>query len=434
MKKNIWIITGLSLAANVWLLTRVGPSALGDGQPAKLPVPAAEAGGTPVNVAPAGQASASVDAVSAQRRKLIATLVRLDSGDIAGVRDQLRAAGADESLIYGVIDGILRIRYNQALRTAELENRQNGWWRGNVARGANAPSWSQTVMAPLYETMGGDPRDILDYSSRFDFLPPAKARQLAQMTVDFIELRVRTMDSGVSPEVSRMLREELQKDVRALLAPEELAEYDLRFSDLAAQNAKRFTRMQVREDEFRAIQAAIENLQHETRILLRGGSTNAEAARGLEQKAFNEIVNAVGYDRAIDYLWSGTALTTPRSAALTELPSPPYAGPVMQLAAETGVAAAAIHADPNLPPEAKRSALLALQQEVRPKLERILPAGERAALNQQATAWFDALGRGQYQAIVPRLVGDAPVNSQTISITSPSRAQPPPLLGVKPAR
>ena len=41
------------------------------------------------------------------------------------------------------------------------------------------------------------------------------------------------------------------------LSPEERAEYDLRFSEIATRNAQRYTRMQVTEKEFRAIQPLV---------------------------------------------------------------------------------------------------------------------------------------------------------------------------------
>jgi hypothetical protein len=94
----------------------------------------------------------------------------------------------------------------------------------------------------------------------------------------------------------------------------------------------------------------------------------------------------------------------------------------MQLAAETGAQAAAIHADASRSVEEKRAALLALQQATQPKLEKILPPEGRSAVDPQTLGWFDVLAKGQYVTLTPRLTGGAGTSIvQPTSVTAPVR-------------
>src|SRR3954466_12409272 len=121
MKKILWVLFALSVAVNGWLLFKQSPV------PPAGPLVRATPTTTAIGVASASRSApeskpAESAAAREHRAKLVQTLVTINSADVDSVRDQLRAVGADESLIYGLIDGILRIRYSEAKRAAELEN------------------------------------------------------------------------------------------------------------------------------------------------------------------------------------------------------------------------------------------------------------------------------------------------------------------------
>jgi hypothetical protein len=341
----------------------------------------------------------------------------------------LRAAGADEATVYAMIDGILRLRFYQGKRLAEIENIQNGWWRGNPGNttSPNMPLWGKTVVDPVLEIAGYDPHDLKDFASRFDFLPPEKAQILAKMSVDYFAMHMRFTDDNRLPtgKTEEVMLAERQKDLLGLLTPEERAEYDLRFSPAAEQNGSRFARMpDVTEKEFRAIMPIVERVQKETTELVRDQNFTASSL-AVQQRAMDDLVNAVGYDRAADYIWGGTNVIirdpeNPNTLVISNNSSSPR---LMQLAAETGAQAAAIHHDSNRSPDDKRAALLALQQATHPKLEKLLPPEGRSAVDPQALGWFDILAKGQYVTLTPRLTGGAGTSiASPISVTAPVRA------------
>jgi hypothetical protein len=432
MKKTLFALLAVSVAMNLWLLAR----------PAKKPhaseETAAAAGNAPAVTAKSPSVSAKAKAETATEKqqrisKLVQTIVALDSSDPAGARDRLRAAGADEVTVYGIVDGMLRLRFYQGKRLAEIENLQNGWWRGGAGNttAPNMPLWGKTVVDPVLEIVGYDPHDLKDFASRFDFLPPEKAQTLAKMSVDYFAMHMRFTDDNRLPtgKTEEVMLAERQKDLLNLLTPEERAEYDLRFSPAAEQNISRFARMpDVTEKEFRAIMPIVERMQKETTELVRGQALAASTA-AVQQRAMDDLVAAVGYERAADYVWAGAnvMIRDPENPSALVISSTSSSPRIMQLAAETGAQAAAIHNDPSRSADEKRAALLALQQTTQPKLESLLPPEGRSAVDPQTLGWFDILAKGQYVTMTPRLTGGAGTSIVSpISVTGPIRGTPLP--------
>lgn len=171
-------------------------------------------------------------------------------------------------------------------------------------------------------------------------------------------------------------------------------------------------------------------------------SAAARAAQiELDQAMVAQLVAALGYERALDFVWAGgwpyPALA--RAAREANLPAN-TAGQVMQLAATTAHAAAAVHADAAMSLEQKRAALLALQQSVRPEVERLLPAVVQQRLEPEALAWFVQLGEGKYQpvsAILPgrvRTVGGGLGSAIAVTAPLPPGGNTPQLLPRPPTR
>jgi hypothetical protein len=223
-----------------------------------------------------------------------------------------------------------------------------------------------------------------------------------------------------------LIETERQKDLQTLLTPEERAEFDLRFSITAEQNAPRFSKMRATEQEFRAISGLVERLQREAQALPRD-QTGMAVRAGLEQHGIDELVTAIGFDRAVDYAWAGTDIMVrdPATSSFVSFPALPNAARVLQLAAETGAAAAAIHHDATRTPEEKRAALLALQQATQPKLDQLLPPESRAATDQRALGWFNGLAKGEYMTFTPNVLGRGVALIQPISVATPTRGAAP---------
>jgi hypothetical protein len=429
MKKLLWAFLGISLAVNLWQWSQ-----------AKTDHAAASVSSTVNAPSKAGAASKTAGAAPAEmtpevaRRvaSLIEALVKMDSRDPAAARDQLRAAGADEATVYAVVDGILRIRYYREKRLAEIENVRNGWWLGDPGGYGqpNSPPWATMVLDPELQLLGYDPHDVNDLAARFDFLPREKAQTLGKMMVDYFvmsrrfiqENRLANNQAGNAAS-DALVEAERQKDLQSLLTPEERAEFDLRFSVTAERNARKFSKMQATEQEFRAISGLVDHLLSETQAL----PVTSAASRAIEQRALDELVSAVGYDRAVDYAWTGTdiMLRDPTGSGYVSFPTGPNSSKVLQLAAETGAEAAAIHSDATRTHEEKRAALLALQQAIQPKLDQLLPPDARSVDEARALGWFNGLAKGEYMMVTPSLLGRGVALVQPTSITTPARGSPP---------
>jgi len=419
---------------NLWLFSQLGE------HPSPSPaIPKRETSASTYKAPDAAAPVAPTESAANRATKLVQALVNLDSNDLAASRDQLRAAGADAATVYAVIDGMLRMKNYRAKRILEAESIRQGWWRGNPAdmTAPNYPRWGGAVVSPLLDLVGYDPHDITDFSSRLDFLPPEKAQMLAKMAVDYRASYLQSTEGARETNAAAMnlVFSEKQKDIQNLLTPEERAEYDLRFSDASSQNTQRFAKMQATEAEFRAIEPMMERLQNETRALSRD-QNNAAAANALTQSAFDQLVATVGYDRALDYTWGGTRIMTRdlTTGNIQAMPAVPNSSQLMQLAAETGAAAAAIHYDSSLSLEAKRAALLALQQSTQPALDKILPPDTRANVDPQAFGWFTGLSKGEYVMTRPSLLGNSIMISTPTSVATPMRGNPPIIPLPKPTR
>lgn len=414
IKTLLAFLFAISLAANVWLAIKAASARRPDirrtgakmiAAPSSLAKPPAVATGQAGNPAILASLNLFVEA--------------LQASDLAAFRDKLRAEGVDAQSIRDMIEGALRAHYFETIKIWRRDHNRNQWW---LPRGAlntdGIPSSQALVVSPLYALCGPSALDIADAEVRYGFLPPDKRRMLALIDLDYGELqeRVRPSSSNYNPtkellqaDIDRLqyLRSERQKDLLEALTDEERAEYNLRFSPAIASGAARFSAMNATEQEFRAIAPVLETL----RQAQSGGS---------EQSALDQLVSAVGYERAVDFAWSGS---TPMSTAATNLMRaadlPATQAPrLLQLESETGVRAMAIHSDPNLTPDQKKIALSALQETAQAELDTVIPAKTRADLPPQSFAWLTGLSAGRYQ-ILQATMGNMFAMPTVVSIASP---------------
>lgn len=410
-----WLIV-ISLTANVWLALRFDSNGVG-GKATAGNLPAG--GAVAPKPADAGTAVIAVGNLSA---------AALEMTDLLALRDQMRAEGADDTMIRSAMEGMLRRRYREKLAARDIDRMRDAWWRSAPSTpGADDERLlNQIVRNPLRELLGSDPLELADAEKRFSFLPPEKRRLLAQIALDYAELEAGV--GGASPmdrlqsdiAQRRLLAEERRKDVLAALTPEERAEYDLRFGFPAGILSGRLATMNGSEQEFRALKPLLEEFERQSTALPKGDGFST-AYSGLQQKTMDQIVAAIGFDRALDYLWSGNGVYAGLARATQEMNLPVgTAARVLQLAADTGERAAAIHRDPAIPVEQKRAALLALQEAVRPAFDELLPEGVRAKVPEPAVTWFGTLGDGRYMGYLPNFTGTGFGTIAPISVTSPA--------------
>lgn len=396
MKRLLIALLVVSLAANAWLLLR-RPKPI-------VPTPAPQ---------------------SAPREPVIQS--KLLAGSPATLRDALRAAGTDEATIRALVEGIARRRDYEAQTTAVIEQYRGSWWRVSDSgqRTATADR-KRKVDLEVHALLGRDNLDQSDAEIRYSFLPPDKRRQLAQMDLDYAELSTGTrpvIGAAQSPEeakVEKLLAEERRKDLLALLTPEERAEYELRYGENSQMINRRAAAMGATEAEVRAIKPHVDELQRK----LRAQNTETHSLdvfNALQREAAEKIIAAIGYDRAMAYLWSGYESEYKALRRITEASALPTTTParVMQLSVEIGLAAAAIHEDTALSLPQKQAALVALQQTSQVKLDTLLGQSAQQALGEQPR-WLRSLSEGTYYLSSPQVNGAGGGSTTVYKIEQPA--------------
>jgi hypothetical protein len=220
-----------------------------------------------------------------------------------------------------------------------------------------------------------------------------------------------------TPEGRRITQERDTKR-QALLAgftSEERREHDLRFLSEAIGVRERMKDVGATEAEYRSLMAILAPPGEP--FLPRIGPGAAREAEALEQ-----IVATLGYDRAVDYIWSG-AREYPSYARVAQEAGLPASTPgrVCQLAAETIDRVQQIHADTTLSGPEKRAAVVALQQEIRPQLDALLPPELQQRIAGEPMKWFTLLAEGKYTHISASAGG---MPGGTVFVGSPSVETP----------
>jgi hypothetical protein len=433
MKAFLALLLAVSLTANVWLALKASPALRRDSGRASARLAAGTARSAKSAAATTAQPGNAVIQAS-----LNLFVEAQHATDLAAFRDKLLAAGVDAQSIRDMIEGALRAHYFETIKIWRRDHNRNQWW---LPRGAlntdGIPSSQALVVSPLYALCGPSALDIADAEVRYAFLPADKRRTLALIDLDYGELQERIHPTSLNynptkellqADIDRLqyLKNERQKDLLDALTDEERAEYNLRFSPTIATVTSRFSAMNATEQEFRAIApvlaslSPIQSLSPATTTMVTAASVTSRSA--LEQTALDQLVAAVGYDRAVDYAWSGSSpLYTETTNLLRTVDLPPTQAPrLLQLESETGVRAAAIHSDTTLTPDQKKAALSALQETAQTELDAVIPAKARANLPPQSFSWLTGLSAGRYQIL------QATVSNISFAPTVVSIASPPP--------
>lgn len=228
--------------------------------------------------------------------------------------------------------------------------------------------------------------------ARFGDLPPEKAEQLQRILSDYNELRTALyMETGsvLLPEDRErraLLEQEQQRDLEALLSPEELREYELRSGQAARSLRSWLGIFQPTADEFLAIHdaylAAKEELGPPAQWaqLLR---VVVEAMKDEFDPARLELL-----DQALD----PTMSTLNRIVARSELP-PKTARDVRALELETRRRALQLQRDGTLSPAERAVRLEALQRETTDRVTTLLGPNAVATSRRLTERWLDNLNQ-----------------------------------------
>lgn len=336
----------------------------------------------------------------------VEALATLAAGEPTVLRDRLRTAGVSERTARGIVEGILRRRYRETLSAQRAEQMRTAWWQDSswwwqsaITQGPprfvdDRKLLREMVLDPLDRLFGPDADDVAEQEAAFEFLPTEKRIAFAAMERNYATAMSRLAGSEQnSPAGSSVIRarDEKKAELLATLSPAERAEYDLHFSNTAVALHDRMNLLGATEAEYRAVMSVIPGSNGTERVFL----TPAQ-----EEQAGQQLVAALGYERALDYVWSGareypTYVQVAREAGLPA----DTAARVLELAAETTDRASAIHQDVTRSIADKRAALAALQAQVRPDLDALLPPAQQQRIGGDALTWFTALANGGYRFI-----------------------------------
>jgi hypothetical protein len=227
----------------------------------------------------------------------------LASGDLAA----LRAAGVPDNVARELTIGRALARAATRLRTAQAAAASDGrWWRGR----ANAGSREQQLNArreladALVAAVGDDFGLAGGDANQLAFLSPAKRDALRRIIQDYDEMMAKFGAGGPQlasdKEKLRLLRAERDRDIAALLTPDERLAYAMRTSPSAATVRSRYGDAIETEGEFQkvfALQKAFdEKYPREAltgRIAPEVLRTRSDAERQLE----SDLRAAVGEER-----------------------------------------------------------------------------------------------------------------------------------------
>ena len=367
MNKTLKTILILSLAANaLWLLA----AATGYFSLRKSSVASADT---------REPASALSPAVSKEITAL------LSAKDLTALRDQLRKLGLPEDLVRSILeeriaDGF-NARYQAILKQSMDEARQHPYWRARDTGMGRMTFRQEKELEDIRRDQQRQRRqlfgdDALSISQRimYPFLSADKAARLEDLNTDYSALYMQMLQemSGFrmpgDEAKAKLLAEEKQRDIQALLTPEEKAENDLRNSDTASGlQYFHLGAFDATEDEYKAIyalQSAFDEKYNGDALSLRmhGNADWSDTARAQAQKELDaQIKSALGDERYADYQRAQRSdyQTLQAAAQRFDLSSETVAQ-TYQVREDTAAAAQQISNDKNLNADEKNQAYSAL--------------------------------------------------------------------------
>lgn len=370
------LVANVALAAAWFLRSSLNPSVSSAG----------------VTAHPSGDRAAAADALRAA----------LASGDLAA----LRAAGLPVEVARDLLVGRAFARL-MAQRTA-LRGADARWWSNKpAASGAReAELKAQREFSDALLAAWGEDPFFGGSDARLAFLPAAKRAALRRIVQDYDEMLARFGAEGVrlpsDREKEKLLRAERDRDIAALLSPEELAAYQMRTSTTASNLRSRYGDAIASEDEFRTLydlqKAYDEKFPPLTgRIAPESLRARAEADRQLQ----DELRAALGEERYTALRRAADSDYRVLEALTNRLNLPPGTSLEAFAARDTYAAESQrINADTSLTSLQRRTQLQALGNRARDELATTLGA-EGSEAYAQRSSWLAMLQSGMAFSTTP---------------------------------
>lgn len=258
MNKTLKIVLACSLAANVVFAFGI----IGGFFSFPNPTPSQTS-----NANHAGKAAAS--SLSPESAKEIKAL--LAGAEPETLRDQLNALGLPQELARAIVNARIWNHYKERERAithrrADELNRRPYWQQNkNTPEDLALRRAEQTELRELRRSADEEARRVLGSGDniyaqmRMSYLPPEKIEHMGSIERDYSDLRSQTYEemSGFrmpdDAEKLKLLDEEKQNDILALLSPEEREMHDLRNSQTAQRVQSQYNNVSLSEAEYKTI-------------------------------------------------------------------------------------------------------------------------------------------------------------------------------------
>ncbi len=243
------------------------------------------------------KAATAATAASAQTKEV--GMASLSAGDEPrAVRDALRAVGVSEVLVRNFVTQAVWAKHH----CEESQKARAEWWKESNHPNQVVPVPPATVRAVNAEVralMGDDIRDSRQ-GDRLAFLPEAKRAEAMRIYGDYEEMSSEIYSDMMSfqmPEDQKrceLLNRERDRDLQALLTPEEFAEVTLLQSP-AGQRARMVAgQLDLTEAEFREV---VKMRQEADRLAAGNPTTASSQSQDAEARFEAQLTQLVGEDR-----------------------------------------------------------------------------------------------------------------------------------------
>lgn len=419
MKTLPWICA-LSLAANLGLLayTSVRPALPSRvaAEPAannfsKSAPPSAAALNSPVAIADGeGEARPFVRADTPLAKIL-------DGSDLRAMRDALEASG----LTAADAKAVIRTRIRESQKTArEAIDRRRGpqdeiWWfqddearqKFEDQRRTDRRALDEHVTQALAGLFGPEPKPATPEKihNQAQFLPEDKRLAVSRILQDYDAMQrearprnYRGMELPSDQEKRRFIEEERRRDLEAVLTPEELRAFDLRYSQTAQNIRWQLADMKPSLQEYEAIFSQQNELDRNFNTHDSGEKPQDfwENRQKAEQAGLARLREQLGEDRFVDYALSRDHSARQILVAADRYGLPPDASrQLWKLREQTSRQSKAIYDDPALDRDEKLARLAELSRRSRHSVDQVLTPEAYAELKQNNLVnWLEGMEKG----------------------------------------
>lgn len=393
------VLLVLSLAANGALAFLALRRPVAAGPASSVATAASGAANAATNARPA---SGALAAPLAERLAAART-----PADFKEVVAELRAAGLPDSLLRLVVQAAVGEDFARRQR-AIFDFSSVPYWREPTptAEQTKAMRALDRERRALLADLGLSPSPF-EQSVRqrqFGGLPEAKAAALEKIQQDYTDLRMELFSQRQGPNEDRLaqerlLREEQQRDIEALLTPAEKLEWEVRTSGAAANLRRQLREVEVTEEEFRSLFAAQRSYEQVTQP----GGSFPQGVRSIDQQeaaldAWDaqqaELRRVLGDDR-----YRKAALQSPNvfGSRLNEfIEARPQLGSdqvaaILRLPQAISVEMARANSGPGISADERRARTAAVRDRIRAELTQLL--GATTAQELIATGALPGFGR-----------------------------------------